>query len=180
MMYKIFELLNGVIPARSVYAHCDIPCGIYTAEPAQTAARTVAKMVEKLYEQVPPADDAERREWLEFENTLARCITVKEEHAQLCKKELLILWTDYFKPEHLEMFPDLHEKVWNITKLCSKNKQQVNKELAQQLKKEVDEFIAIDIPEYYLGAVGAYYENFPQIEDEEVIKILNQQLGPSS
>ncbi|MBI2643940.1 MAG: superoxide dismutase, Ni [Candidatus Wildermuthbacteria bacterium] len=142
-MYYFFKFLSSVFPVKSVYAHCDIPCGIYTAEPAQTAARTVVKMVEKLYEQVPPADNAGRQEWLEFENTLARCIMVKEEHAKKCKEEILILWTDYFKPEHLEMFPDLHEKVWNITKLCSKNKQQVNMEFAQQLKKEVDEFAEI-------------------------------------
>ena len=139
MMYKIFELLNGVIPARSVYAHCDIPCGIYTAEPAQTAARTVAKMVEKLYEQVPPADNAERREWLEFENTLARCIMVKEAHAQKCKEEILILWTDFFKPEHLTAFPDLHETFWEAAKLCSKVKQSVDMDAARELKAAVEQ-----------------------------------------
>lgn len=140
MIYSLLRFWEKVFGMRLVYAHCDIPCGIYTAEFAQTAARTVVKMVEKLYEQVPPADDAGRQEWLEFENTLARCIMVKEEHAQKCKEEILILWTDYFKPEHLEIFPGLHEKVWGIVKLCSKNKQRVDIELAQQLKKEVDEF----------------------------------------
>ncbi|MBI2577350.1 MAG: superoxide dismutase, Ni [Candidatus Wildermuthbacteria bacterium] len=140
MMYSFLSFIDRIFGIKQVYAHCDIPCGIYTVEPAQTASRTVVKMVEKLYEQAPPAEDAGRQEWLEFENILARCVAVKEAHAQKCKEEVLILWTDYFKPEHLEMFPDLHEKVWNITKLCSKNKQGVNMELAQQLKKEVDEF----------------------------------------
>src|SRR3989338_4509632 len=108
-LFSLFSFFHRIFPSQSVFAHCDIPCGIYTIKPAQTAARTVVKMVEKLYKQVPPADDAGRQEWLEFENTLARCIMVKEEHAQKCKQELLILWTDYFKPEHLEMFPVLHE-----------------------------------------------------------------------
>ncbi len=49
------------------------------------------------------------------------------------------------------------------------------KSTAVQIKEEVDEFIALDIPEVYLGAVGAYYGNFAQVEDEEVIAILNQQ-----
>ena len=64
---------------------------------------------------------------------------MKEEHAQLCKKELLILWTDYFKPEHIQMFPDLHEKFWKATKLCSKVKQEVDMEAAEQLRQAVEE-----------------------------------------
>src|SRR3989338_8486800 len=104
-MYKLFSLIDKFFPAKPVFAHCDIPCGIYTVEPAMTAAKTVAKMVEKLYSQVPPEDSADRASWLEFENMRARFITVKEDHAQKCKQELLILWTDYFKPKHLEMFP---------------------------------------------------------------------------
>jgi nickel superoxide dismutase len=139
MWYSFFSFLNRLFPAKPVFAHCDIPCGIYTAEPAQTAARTVVKMIEKLYEQMPPADDADRREWLEFENTLARCILVKEKQAQKCKEELLILWTDYFKPEHLEMFPHLHETFWKAAKLCSKAKQEVNMDTARELQNTVEE-----------------------------------------
>ena len=138
-LFSLLSFFHRIFPSQSVFAHCDIPCGIYTVEPAQTAARTVVKMVEKLYEQVPPADDAGRREWLEFENTLARCIMVKEEHAQKCKQELLILWTDYFKQEHLEMFPGLHETFWKAAKLCSRVKQEVNMEAATQLAAAVEE-----------------------------------------
>ncbi|MFO8068604.1 MAG: phosphoribosyltransferase family protein [Alkalibacterium sp.] len=36
----------------------------------------------------------------------------------------------------------------------------------------VDQVVAIDVPEVFLGAVGAYYSHFPQVEDQEVIKIL--------
>jgi len=121
-----------------VFAHCDIPCGIYTVEPAKTAAMTVVKMVENLYAQILPADDADRREWLEFENILARCIMVKEEHAQKCKEELLILWTDYFKLEHLAIFPTLHETFWKAAKLCSQVKQEVNMEAAKALQDAVE------------------------------------------
>jgi putative phosphoribosyl transferase len=40
----------------------------------------------------------------------------------------------------------------------------------------VDEFVALLIPEDYkfFGSVGAYYRDFRQVEDEEVIQILNQ------
>jgi putative phosphoribosyl transferase len=44
------------------------------------------------------------------------------------------------------------------------------------LKKMVDEVVALEIPEdpYFLGAVGAYYEEFPQVEDREVLSILKE------
>ena len=130
MMYKLFELLHKIYPAKEVDAHCDIPCGVYTAEPALTAAKTVVRMVEKIEE----ADKSDA-------HAIARFTMVKEEHAQRCKQELLILWTDYFKPEHLEAFPDLHDIFWKAAKLCSKNKQEVNMEAAKELQEAV-EFIA--------------------------------------
>lgn len=46
------------------------------------------------------------------------------------------------------------------------------KDTAELLRQEVDELVALDIPEHYLGAVGAYYEEFPQITDEAVIAML--------
>ena len=60
-------------------------------------------------------------------------VTTKEQHAQLCKQELLILWTDYFKPETLPVFADLHETFWKAAKLCSYNKQHVDLAKAQEL-----------------------------------------------
>lgn len=47
---------------------------------------------------------------------------------------------------------------------------------AEILGKEADEVVALDIsPENeFLGAVGAYYEEFPQVSDEEVIQLLDK------
>jgi predicted phosphoribosyltransferase len=50
-------------------------------------------------------------------------------------------------------------------------------EVAEHLRPLVDELVALDIPEDFAGAVGAYYENFPQISDEEVISELKQVNG---
>lgn len=41
-----------------------------------------------------------------------------------------------------------------------------------KLKKQVDQVYSVDVPEYFLGAVGAYYRHFPQLQDEEVQKWL--------
>jgi len=144
MIYKLFEFLNKIHPAETLYAHCDIPCGIYTSEPALTAAKTVVKMVEKIEELAPPnLAGGDMSEIKSKAHSLTRFTMVKEEHAQKCKQELLILWTDYFKPEHLEDFPELHDIFWKAAKLCSKNKQEVNREAAQELLSAVEEIASM-------------------------------------
>lgn len=136
-------MINKIFGIKEARAHCDIPCGIYTPEPAKTAAETVVKMVEKIQELRPPTPQeflaGNVSEIKNRANSLMRYVMVKEEHAQICKKELLILWTDYFKEEHLKMFPDLHEKFWKATKLCSANKREVSMEKAQELRGAVEE-----------------------------------------
>ena len=72
-------------------------------------------------------------------NTMSRYASVKEEQAQLCKDELLVLWTDYFKPNHLEEYPNLHELFWDAAKLCSSCKVEVSKEHAQELMGKIQE-----------------------------------------
>jgi len=47
------------------------------------------------------------------------------------------------------------------------------KEAVEQFSQIVDVFVAVEIPEFFLGAVGAYYDEFDQVTDEEVIEILN-------
>lgn len=46
-------------------------------------------------------------------------------------------------------------------------------EVAQEIPPEVDNLVALEIPEEFMGSVGAYYEHFPQVSDKEVIHILN-------
>jgi len=44
---------------------------------------------------------------------------------------------------------------------------------AKVLEGMVDELVAIKIDPYYLGAVGAYYEDFNQVSDEEVMALIS-------
>jgi nickel superoxide dismutase len=130
----MLKFLLNILPTTSAYAHCDVPCGIYDPKPAQIAAATVLKMAQKIDDLYKSdAQDAEAH------NSMTRFIWTKEEHARKCKEELLILWTDFFKPEHLERFPDLHSKFWSAAKLCSKVKQTVDIGTAEDLTKAVDE-----------------------------------------
>lgn len=40
---------------------------------------------------------------------------------------------------------------------------------AARLARAVDDVVALDVPADYFGAVGAYYADFPQVSDQEVI-----------
>jgi putative phosphoribosyl transferase len=46
------------------------------------------------------------------------------------------------------------------------------KDTAERFAKEVDEFVAVTIPEIFLGAIGYYYDDFSQVSDKEVIVLL--------
>lgn len=120
-------------PTTVAYAHCDIPCGIYDPTPAKIAADTVAKMVEKIAALDKTATDFTTR------GNFVRMVMVKEQHAEICKKELQVLWSDYFKPEHVEKFPKLHDTFWKALKLASKNKQNVDAQAAADLQAAVKE-----------------------------------------
>lgn len=126
-MNKFTSLIKTWFPAEEVSAHCDGPCGVYDPASARIAAEAVLSMTKKILA-LDPADNSHATT-----NTLSRYIAIKEEQAELAKRELLILWTDYFKPVHLEQIPDLHDKFWNAAKLCSATKVEVSQEKAEAL-----------------------------------------------
>ena len=51
---------------------------------------------------------------------------------------------------------------------------------AATLETEADALVALEITDHYLGAVGAYYDSFPQVSDQEVIAMLEQSRGSES
>ncbi len=131
------RLSGWLQPATTVHAHCDVPCGIYDPHGAELAARTVARMVE-LIGQLPK----ENRTEADMQKFI-RCVTIKEQHAEIVKHEIQVIWSDYFKPEHVERYPDLHDRTWKILKLASKNKQNIDAAAAAELEAAVKEFADI-------------------------------------
>jgi nickel superoxide dismutase len=69
----------------------------------------------------------------ENNHKFSRYITVKEEHAELVKHEIRIIWGDFIKPDHVEKFPEIHDLVWKIMSLSSKARQEVSLEVANDL-----------------------------------------------
>ena len=132
MLRKLSETIKKAAPAQEVAAHCDGPCGVYDPSSARIAAEAALSMTKKILAmERPTADDAGA--WAAYNNTMTRYVTIKEEQAHLAKEELLILWTDYFKPDHLEKFPNLHDTFWKAAKLCSSVKVEVSAQQAQEL-----------------------------------------------
>jgi nickel superoxide dismutase len=137
------RLIDRLSPPATVHAHCDIPCGIYDPHLAQIAALTCVRMhqlIEGLEAPGGAGGPPSKVDRDKYVNSLSRYITVKEEHAELVKREVRIIWGDYFKPEHVEKHKDLHATVWNIMKLGSKVRQNVDAQAAQDLLAEVQKF----------------------------------------
>jgi nickel superoxide dismutase len=125
-------------PHRIVHAHCDVPCGVY--DPAQ--ARIEAESVKAIQERYADAENKKSASE-SAEDFKTRCLTIKEQRADLVKHHLWVLWTDYFKPEHLEKYPQLHELFWKATKEAGLSKKSQDPAQGQKLLDQVDEIAKI-------------------------------------
>ncbi len=133
MLDKAIALYTDLFPAPVAHAHCDGPCGVYDPSSARIAAEAGLSMTKKILAlEVPSQGDSAA--WAKYLNTLSRYVQIKEEQTHLAKEELLVLWTDYFKPQH----PDLHDTFWKAAKLCSAVKVEVSLQHAQELMAEIE------------------------------------------
>lgn len=114
---------------KPVYAHCDLPCGVYDPAQARIEALSVYAIMTKY-------------EGLDETNKI-RAIFIKEQRAELVKQHLWVLWTDYFKPEHLEKYPNLHDLFWRATKQAGECKHHVEPEEGKKLLSLIDEIAKI-------------------------------------
>jgi nickel superoxide dismutase len=124
--YRLMAVADLVKPPTRAHAHCDLPCGVY--DPAQ--ARIEAESVKAIMEKYHGSNDADFK---------TRCLTIKEERADLVKHHLWVLWTDYFKPDHLAKYPQLHELFWKATKSAGDSKKTTEVAVGQRLLDEIAE-----------------------------------------
>jgi len=130
LIARLFAAADHVVAPRTVHAHCDLPCGVY--DPAQ--ARIEAESVKACQQKYADNDDPVFRQ---------RAVQIKEERADLVKHHLWVLWTDYFKPNHLEAHPGLHELFWKATKAAGESKKSLDPAQGQELIDLVDEIATI-------------------------------------
>jgi nickel superoxide dismutase len=124
----VLSALDRVSPPARVHAHCDLPCGVY--DPAQ--ARIEAMSVKAIQERYQNAEKAKSGAET-VDDYRARCLSIKEQRANLVKEHLWVLWTDYFKPEHKEKHPELHDLFWQATKEAGLAKRSVDPAQGQKL-----------------------------------------------
>lgn len=117
-------------PRRVAHAHCDLMCGVY--DPAQ--ARIEAESVKAIAQKYQDSTDEVFRQ---------RCVIIKEQRAEMVKHHLWVLWTDYFKPPHLEQFPNLHDLFWRATKKAGDAKKSMDPAVGQELLELIDEIADI-------------------------------------
>ena len=123
---RLFDIADRLVPPTPVHAHCDLPCGVY--DPAQ--ARIEAESVKAIMEKYNSSDD---------ESFKVRATFIKEERAELVKHHLWVLWTDYFKPPHLEKYPQLHDLFWKATKAAGEAKKTNDPAVGQDLLDQIAE-----------------------------------------
>ena len=109
---------------KPVYAHCDLPCGVY--DPAQAMVEATA--VYEILNKYPSLDEQDK----------IRAIIIKEDRAELVKQHLMVLWADYFKPEHLDNYPQLHSLFWLAIKQASSCKRHLDPAEGKKLIDQVD------------------------------------------
>ncbi|HEV8696502.1 MAG TPA: superoxide dismutase, Ni [Candidatus Limnocylindrales bacterium] len=123
------RLTRWLAPTTTARAHCDLPCGVYDPEQARIEAESCYKIIEKYAANEDPT-------------FRTRAIGIKEKQADLVKHHLDVLWHDYFKPEHLDKVPNLHEMFWNANKQVSKVKASTDIADAKALLDMIDDIDA--------------------------------------
>ena len=125
-------MLSRFFAPTEVSAHCDLPCGVY--DPAQ--ARIEAQSIKMIIGKVADNPDPDFR---------TRAILIKEQRAELVKHHLWVLWTDYFKPQHFEKYPNLHQLFNEATKLAGASgaKGTMDESVTDQLLGKIDEISKI-------------------------------------
>ena len=128
----ISRIARAFAPRTTVYAHCDLPCGVY--DPAQ--ARLEAQSVKACMEKYHASQDTD------FRN---RAVTIKEDRSNMVKEHLWVLWTDYFKAPHFEKYPQLNGLFNEATKLAGAGgtKGTVDVAVADNLLAKIDEIAVI-------------------------------------
>jgi nickel superoxide dismutase len=123
---RCLALVDAVIDPTMASAHCDLPCGVYDPAQAKIEAQSVKACIEKFNATSDP-------------DFRVRATIIKEERCEFVKHHLWVLWTDYFKPEHLEAHPNLHDLFWKATKTAGEAKKTNDVAVADRLLSEIDQ-----------------------------------------
>lgn len=130
LLNRLNALLDATTSPLVVSAHCDLPCGVYDPAQARIEAQSVKGIIEKFNASSDP----------DFK---VRALLAKEERCELVKHHLWVLWTDYFKVDHLKQYPNLHDLFWMATKTAGDAKKSNDVQIADNLLAQIDDIAEI-------------------------------------
>lgn len=156
MIHALLETFDRVVHFPRAKAHCDIPCGIYDPHHALIGALTVIRMIDLMSE----LKNTHAEGTPEYLHSFTRYVMVKEEHAEIVKREVRVIYGDYFKKEMLEKYPEVPGLVEYIFALASKARQGASREVAMDLLAHVNRFAEIfwETKGYQVKRVKAPYK----------------------
>lgn len=128
------------------HAHCDLFCGVYDPAQAKIEAMSVMKAAQKYHE----SDDPVFRD---------RAIFIKEERAELVKHHLMVLWVDFFTPEHRKEFEGLDDLFWRAIHQAGVAKKSVDPADGEKLIELIDEISDIFWQTEKAKTMGVYPPN---------------------
>ena len=140
---KLLRIIDRIFPPQTVFAHCDVPCGIYDPHQVQLAAHTVLRMTNMIDELQASSAEPPFEERKRIISQIARLTKVKEEHAELVKHEIRVIWGDYLKDEHIKKHKSIHRLVFGIMKQASAARQNVDIKASNELLVMVQKFAEI-------------------------------------
>jgi nickel superoxide dismutase len=111
--------------ATVAHAHCDLYCGVYDPAQAKIEALSCLKTLQKYAD----SDD---------DHVRARCVLVKEQRAEEVKHHLMVLWADFFTPDHFAEFPNLHQMFWDAIHGAGDVKKSTDPAVAEKLLEQID------------------------------------------
>lgn len=138
MIFNVLKKLDRIFGFEKASAHCDIPCGIYDPHLAQVAALTVIRMIDLMEEMKSHSADSP-----EYLNNMPRYVMIKEEHAEIAKREVRVIYGDYIKQEQLDKFPELPALEQKIYQLGSKSRQTADRQAALDFLNAINRFAEI-------------------------------------
>ena len=139
MLYKAISSLEKFSPLPTVDAHCDIPCKIYDPSMILIPALSVVRMIDIILETAEKSGS----DSVQGQNTIARCVAMKELEATKVKEETRVIWGDYFKAPQFAAYPNIHDLAHSIMLKAGACKQNVARETGEELVGLVNEFAEI-------------------------------------
>jgi nickel superoxide dismutase len=162
MLHHVLNSLDSLFGFEEASAHCDIPCGIYDPHQAQVAVLSVIRMIDLMNDLVK----GDQKDTLTFHNSLTRYVMLKEESAEICKREVRIIFGDFIKKEHVDKYPELPGLFQKIMQLGSKVRQTVSRESALELLAAVNRFAEIF---WEIKGVATKKVKAPYKPEEEIV-----------